>query len=360
MILLLLTLGQWAAGFLVWGRLRGCGKNEKAAGEIARQLSIIIPARNEESNLPTLLRSLAAQAIQPKEIIVVDDASTDRTAEIARQHSAQVLASRSLPEDWLGKPWACQQGAHNATGDYFLFLDADTWFEPEGLARALSEFPGTQRGALSVAPHHRVHKFHEQFSAFFNLIMLGGTGAFTLLDNLFAKPGLLGQFLLIDRASYETAGGHETVKNRVLENIWLARELQKTNVPTRCRVGGGVFSFRMYPGGWRELIEGWTKGFSSGAGRTPRPLLLLIILWLGGIFFAPIGIITQSAPLSWLAVYALCVFQTGWWLRRVGTFHWIVALFYPVFVLFFFVMFARLVLCSGRRVTWKGRKIRAD
>lgn len=359
MILLPLTLAQWAAGFLVLGRLRGCGKDETAAAGLAGQLSVIIPARNEENNLPRLLRSLAAQPLQPREIIVVDDASTDRTAEIARQHGARVVAPPPLPEGWRGKTWACQHGARMAAGGFFLFLDADTWFETDGLARALSEFPGNNHSALSIAPHHGVTNFHEQFSAFFNLVMLAGTGAFTLLGDNFAKPGLLGQFLLIDRASYEKIGGHEAVKGRVLENFRLARQLQAASVLTCCRSGRGVFSFRMYPGGWRELIEGWTKGFASGAGQTPFPILLLIIVWLWGIFFAPIGIVAQATPLLWLMVYALCVVQTGWLLRRAGTFHWLVAVFYPVFVLFFFAVFARSALRSGKSVNWKGREIRA-
>ena len=360
MILLPLTLAQWAAGFLVLGRLRGCGKNETAAAEIARELSIIIPARNEENNLPKLLRSLAEQSIRPKEIIVVDDASTDRTAEIARQHSAKVVASQPLPDGWRGKTWACRQGAQIATGKFFLFLDADTWFEPDGVARALSEFPAKDGGALSIAPHHRVQNFHEQFSAFFNLIMLAGTGAFTLRGDRMAKPGLLGQFLLIDRASYEKVGGHEMVKGRILENFWLAKQLQTANVPTRCRTGRSVFSFRMYPESWRQLVEGWTKGFASGAGQTPPPLLRLIIIWLGGIFFAPIAIFTQGNPWWWLAVYALCAAQTGWLLRRAGTFHRLVPVFYPLFVLFFFAVFARSVFRSGKSVNWKGREICAD
>ena len=360
MILLPLTLTFWPAGWLVLGRIRRCGPvtaNQSVSGE---QLSIIIPARNEENNLPRLLRSLAEQSVRPKEIIVVDDASTDRTAEVARQHGAKVLASLPLPEGWRGKTWACQQGARAAAGETLLFLDADTWFEPDGLARALSEFPATSRGALSIAPYHVIHDFHEQFSAFFNLIMLAGTGAFTLLGDRFRKPGLLGQFLLVDRVSYEKIGGHETVKGRVLENFWLAKQLRAANVPTRCRSGRGVFSFRMYPEGWRQLVDGWTKGFASGAGQTPLPILLLIIAWLVGIFFAPIGIVTQNAPWPWLATYGLCAVQVGWLLRRTGTFHWSATVFYPAFVLFFFAVFARSAMRTGKTVNWKGRALHAD
>jgi 4,4'-diaponeurosporenoate glycosyltransferase len=360
MILLLVTLAQWSAGFLVLGRLRGCAEAKAGSPLSGEQLSIIIPARNEEKNLPHLLRSLATQTVRPKEIIVVDDASTDRTAEVARQTGARVIASLPLPEGWRGKTWACHQGAQAATGRSFLFLDADTWFEPGGLLRVLAEDQAAGGGALSVAPYHAVRDFHEQFSAFFNLVMLAGTSAFTLAADRYPQRGLLGQLLLIDRAAYQQSGGHETVKGRILENFWLAEKLRSAHLPLRCRIGRGVFSFRMYPDGWRQLVEGWTKGFAAGAGQTPLPVLLLIIAWLGGLFFAPVGIVTQGSPMMWLAVYGLCAAQVAWLLHRVGTFHLSAAIFYPVPVLFFFAIFTRSVLRSGKTVSWKGRTIRAD
>ena len=359
MILLLVTLAQWAAGFLVLGRLRQCVSAAVWESASVEGLSIIIPARNEEENLPTLLRSLAAQSVHPGEIIVVDDASTDRTAEVARELGARVFRSLPLPEGWRGKTWACHQGAQAAAGQKLLFLDADTWFEPDGLSRVLAEFQAGG-GALSVAPYHAVRDFHEQFSAFFNLVMLAGTGAFTVFGDRYPQRGLLGQFLLIDRAAYQRAGGHEAVKGRILENFWFSKQLRTANVPIHCRSGRGVFSFRMYSEGWRQLVEGWTKGFASGAGQTPLPILLLTIVWLGGLFFAPIGVVTTGAPLLWLAVYGLCAVQVAWLLRRAGTFHWSAAIFYPVLVLFFFAVFTRSVFRSGKTVSWKGRKIRAD
>ena len=360
MILLLVTLAQWAAGFLVLGRVRRGVRAAVGNSGSAARLSVIIPARNEENNLPHLLRSLATQPARPKEIMVVDDASSDRTSEIARQHGARVIPSLPLPDGWRGKPWACHQGAQAASGEQLLFLDADTWFEPDGLARVLAEFRGAGGGALSVAPYHVIRAFHEPFSAFFNLVMLAGTGAFTLLGDRYPRRGLLGQFLLIDRAAYLRAGGHETVKGRILENFHFAKQLQAANLPLRCRGGRGVFCFRMYPEGWRQLVAGWTKGFASGAGQTPLPILLLIIVWLGGLFYVPIGVATRHEPLVWLAVYALCAAQVGWFLRRVGTFPWMAALFYPLLILFFFAVFAGSVFRSGKMVRWKGRSIRAD
>jgi 4,4'-diaponeurosporenoate glycosyltransferase len=361
MILLVITLALWFAGWIVLGRIKNCGDG---AGEkvSSAQLSIIIPARNEEQNLPTLLRSIAAQSAQAHEIIVLDDASTDRTAEVAAQFGARVINSQPLPDGWRGKTWACHQGALAATGEQLLFLDADTWFEPDGLRRVLAEFHAGGGGVLSVAPHHAVRNFHEQFSAFFNLTMLAGTGAFTLRGDRLAPRGLLGQFMLIERAAYQRVGGHETVKGRILENFWLAEQLRVAGVPRRCRGGRGVFAFRMYPQGWRELVDGWTKGFASGAGQTPLPILLLIIAWMTGLMFPLLELALGGHPLSWLAVYGLCAGQVAWLLRRVGSFHWSTAVFYPALLIFYFAVFTRSVirLCGKQTVAWKGRQIRAD
>jgi 4,4'-diaponeurosporenoate glycosyltransferase len=360
-ILILLALGLWLAGWLVLGRIKPCGVNPFTP-LADRKLSIIIPARNEAHNLPNLLRSLASQSVTADEIIVVDDASTDGTGEIARQIGVRVIQSLPLPDGWRGKTWACHQGAQAASGDWLLFLDADTWFEPDGLRRVLLEFQGAGGGALSVAPYHQVPRVHEQFSAFFNLVMLAGTGAFSLAGDHLQPRGLLGQFLLIERAAYEKVGGHEAVKGRILENFWLAEKLRALGVSLRCRSGDGVFAFRMYPHGWREMIEGWTKGFASGAGQTPLPILLLVILWMIGLMLPLVGLAFTSEPLQWLAVYLLGVMQVGWMLGRVGSFSWLTALFYPAPLIFYFVVFTRsLRRARGKQaVTWKGREIRAD
>ncbi len=362
MIALAVTLALWFAGWIVLGRVKRCGCGQSIQFVRAGLLSIIIPARNEEQNLPTLLRSLVAQSIRPREIIVVDDASTDRTAEVAREHGARVINSQPLPDGWRGKTWACHQGAQSATGDLLLFLDADTWFEADGLRRVLEEFQAAGGGVLSVAPHHAVRSFHEQFSAFFNLVMLAGTGAFTLRGDSLAPRGLLGQFMLIERAAYQRVGGHEAVKGRILENFWLAEQLRAAGVPLRCRGGQEVFSFRMYPQSWREVVDGWTKGFASGAGQTPLPILLLVVAWMFGLMTAPLGLAFGGQSLLWLAAYGLGAGQVAWLLRRVGTFHWSTALLYPAPLVFYFVVFARSVSRARNQqtVAWKGRQVHAD
>jgi len=343
--LLMVTVALWALGFLLVGRLRRC-LSERAAGR-PRSVSVIIPARNEEHNLPTLLRSLATQPTKPQEIIVVDDGSTDRTGEVARELGANVTASKPLPDGWRGKTWACHQGAQAATGDLLLFLDADTWFEPGGLARILSLYPG---GAFSIGPYHAVRRPYEDLSLFFNLNMNLGT----------VPRGLFGQMLLVDRETYRRVGGHEAVKGRILENFWLAQQLGETGIPVRSVTGRGTFSFRMYPNGLRELIEGWTKGFASGAGQTPRGTLFLVVAWMIGLMLTPLGWLATGDWFCWGTMYLLCAGQVGWASRLVGAFGWTTALLYPVPLIFFFAVFARSAMRSGKSVSWKGREIRAD
>jgi 4,4'-diaponeurosporenoate glycosyltransferase len=345
LILLLATLLLWSAGFLLLSRLRACV--EVGVADPSPPASIIIPARNEEHNLPTLLRSVASQPLKPHQIIVVDDSSTDRTAELARQLGATVIPSPPLPDGWRGKTWACHQGAQAATGELLLFLDADTWFEPNGLARAVS---GYTRGAFSVGPYHAVRKPYEDLSLFFNFNMTVGT----------VPGGLFGQMLLVDRESYRRIGGHETVRGHVLENFRLAGQFRAAGIPVRSVAGRGVLSFRMYPSGLGELIQGWTKGFASGAGQTPRGTQFLIVAWMIGLMLAPLGGLATGDWLRWGAAYLLCAAQVAWFSRQVGAFRWFTAVLYPVPLIFFFVVFAWSVLRSGKRVHWKGREIRAD
>jgi len=345
LILLLVTLALWSAGFLLLGPLRPCGRTRLPASPLS--VSVVIPARNEEHNVPTLVRSLASQPVKPCQITVVDDGSTDRTAELARQLGATVIPSQPLPDGWRGKTWACHQGAKAATGDLLLFVDADTWFEPDGLARALSGYTG---GAFSVGPYHAVQKTYEDLSLFFNFNMTVGT----------VPRGLFGQMLLVDRESYRRVGGHETVRGRILENFWLAGQFRAAGIPVRSVAGRGVLSFRMYPNGLAELIQGWTKGFASGAGQTRRGTLFLIVAWMIGLMLAPLGWLVTGDWLRWGAAYLLCAVQVAWFSRLVGAFRRFTAVLYPVPLIFFFVVFAWSVLRSGKHVNWKGRKILAD
>ena len=306
-------------------------------------LSIIIPARDEEHNLPTLLESLTSQIPPPEEIIVIDDGSTDRTAEIARAAGARVIASAPLPDGWRGKAWACQQGAGAANHDVLIFMDADTCFEPDGLQAVCNDF-AKQPGALSLAAFQTLEKPSEQFSAFFVWVMT-------------AASDLFGPFLMVSKTDYEKAGGHAAVKNQVLENVHLAAVFRGVGVPVRSLRGEGTLAIRMYPGGLRELSKGWKKAFATGAGQTPPRRMAGILFWIsaaaGVAVMLPVSTVTEASLILWGSLYAAFVGLLFVQLRRLGEFRFWTALLYPVALIFFFALFAQ--SASQKKQSWKGR-----
>lgn len=350
--LLVAALLSLAAGLFLLPRLRDCGnklapEHESRALDAAASFSIIIPARNEVENLPRLLQSISAQTVRPLEVLVVDDGSTDETAALAEKLGARVIASAPLPDGWRGKTWACHQGAQSAKGDLLIFMDADTWFEPGGLALALGAYSG---GAFSLLPYHAVRRMHENLSLFFNLGMSAGT----------VPGGLAGQFLMIRRADYEIGGGHAAVRGRVLENFRMAEGLVSSGVPVRSANGRHIVSFRMYPDSLSSLIEGWTKGYASGAGNTPPRVLMLVVLWMTGLMLPPLALVLGGDWKACLSIYLLGAAQVAWFARKLGSFQVLSLLFYIVPLMFFFHLFAWSAMRSGKKVTWKGREIHAD
>lgn len=347
MMLSLIAVVLCMAGVGLWPRLRGAERGGREDG-VLPGVSVIIPARNEAHNLPKLLASLTNQRNGPMEILVVDDASTDGTAEVAREFGARVVSPGALPDGWRGKPWACHQGVRAAQGDVFCFLDADTWLASEDSWRRLGEAAG--EGVFSLCPWHEVRRPYEMLSLFFNLNMVLGT----------APDGLFGQVLWIHRDDYLEAGGHERVAERVLENHALAEHCRETGIAVRSAAGRGIVSFRMYPDGVGGLIEGWSKGFAAGANATPGKVMAWIVIWLTGLMLAFVALLVfPSSPWAW-AAYAVATVMAGAFARRVGSFPWWAAPLFPVPLVFFFGLFAWAKRVSGKVVTWKGREIHAD
>nr|MBP7403078.1 glycosyltransferase family 2 protein [Clostridia bacterium] len=267
-----------------------------AAEDAARLLSVIIPAYNEELRLPPLLESLRAQDVRPLEILVVDDGSTDRTAEIAAAYAAdvvRVIRSEDVGPGWVGKSRACWSGAHVAAGEWLLFLDADVRMDgPGSLARLCAEYRAAgARGMMSWQPYHRTRRLYENLSLVFNIIVTAGINVFTPLGERLPTAGAFGPCLLCGRAAYEAAGGHRTVRTEVLEDLAIGKAVREAGFPVRCRSGHGAVSFRMYPEGLGSLVEGWTKNFGTGAGRIHPLILALCVLWVCGGFAAASALI---------------------------------------------------------------------
>lgn len=346
-----------AAGFLL---LRSVPLCPTSLPDLSLSVSIIIPARNEEHNLPHLLDSIRTSRNVSAEVIVIDDASTDATAAVAAMAGATVLTARPLPRGWTGKTWACAQGAEKATNDLLLFLDADTWFAPGGLDRLISAWraqPVEPRTALSLLPFHVTRAPYEELSLFFNLLMAFGAGGF----GVFGKPKLFGQSLLISRELYDACGGHAAVPNRILENFAMADRIEAVGGRCICLGGRGVLELRMFPLGFAQLCESWKKAFADGAAASERGILASSIVWLTALCaiflllcFTPGNVRAYAA-----ALYLLAAAQIAWFATRIGAFRFTTALSFPIPLVFFFGLFSLSLLSRTlhRPVTWRGRRV---
>jgi 4,4'-diaponeurosporenoate glycosyltransferase len=360
-MLFALTLLLGSLGFVLLWRLPRL--KSPAPLPTLRRLSIIIPARNEAANLPRLLRSLADQLPADTEVIVADDGSSDDTAQLARGLGATVIHVPPKPMEWIGKTWACHHGVIHSRGEWLLFLDADTWFEPGGMDRLLGHFASTNCQALSVAPYHRLHRLHEELSAFFNLITVAATGNVMVGRRQQPPDGAFGPVLLMERQAYEAVGGYASVRNRILENFSLAKRLMQAGMKVSNAVGRESISYRMYPEGIHELLRGWSKGFAAGAGQTPARTMLPLIAWFSGLMMAvqPAKWLDPATLPWWGGLYLAMTLQVWFHLRRVGNFGFLTALLYPVPLGFYFLLFTWALIQGkrGKSPQWKGRPVNA-
>ncbi len=356
-----LSIGACA---LLFARLRRLPEATSGKSDDTVRISIIIPCRNEAENLDRLLPSLKAQKLPPFEVLVVDDQSEDGTAETAKRNGAVVVSGRDLPGDWLGKPWACHQGAEAAKGEWLLFADADLEFEVEALDRLAGVAAANPESVISVCPWHRVLAPYEQLSVFFNLIMVGGIGAFTWKGGDADNIGLFGQTLFARRDTYFRFGGYEAIRDALVDNFQLSRICEKSGIRKLCFIGKGSISMRMFPGGYRHLVESWTKGFSTAAGMTATLPLVLTSVWLTGLMIMGIGILflpLYPPETRWwfVAIYALVAFALIPLFRQIGKFTFANALLFPISLFFYQAVFARAVWLKKRKVAtkWKGRDV---
>lgn len=351
--LLAFLLGWGAGWWLLW---RIPLPPQVGPGLARPPVTIVVPARNEATTLPVLLASLRPQLVVPDEVIVVDDHSGDTTAATARSGGAKVLPAPPLPAGWRGKAWACHIGAGRARHATLVFLDADTRLAPGGLDRLVTGLSQTG-GLYSVQPWHEVPRPGERLAAVFNVVAMMGTAAFTPRRGGRTSVGAFGPCLLTSAADYRRAGGHAAVRSAVLDDLALARRYRATGLAVTIHGGRGTISFRMYPNGLGQLVEGFTKNFALAAGATPLRTTALVTLWLAALC-AP-AVLAGTNPVLGAACYAAAAVQLGVHLRRLGSFGAPTAVLYPLSLAVFVAVFARSLVATLAlgRVRWKGREL---
>jgi len=233
------------------------------------ELTVIVPARNEEQSIGECLKSLVAQSEnvfelgRDWELIVVDDHSTDRTAEIARSFpGVSVAEAANLEKGWTGKNSAIWTAARRARGKWILFTDADTIHEPGDLRRAMHEAARHKVGMLSYSPRQLVSGVWQR--ALMPLVFSELALAYPpskVSDPNQRVAAANGQFLLVEREAYRKLGGHPSVKDRVLEDVELAFIAKRRRVGLRFRYAPDALNTRMYRT-TGAMIEGWTKNLA--------------------------------------------------------------------------------------------------
>ena len=309
------------------------------------------------------LESLVTQQEIAHELILVDDGSTDKTAELARKiEGVHVIPARPLVEGWTGKNNACFSGALWAKGNWLLFTDADTVHQPHALKRALEEAREHLATLVSYSPEQEIHSLAEMMVMpviFRELAKAYPPDKVSDKNSTFAAAN--GQFLLVEAEAYRYLGGHDAVHGEVLEDVALAQLFKSNGNNIFFRYGGDVVRTRMYRS-LQKLVEGWTKNLSMLFPHVGR-MVIVKALHLSLLFIAAVFVVQAIADgaQNQLAVTALIfcgVYSSFAISARKAHFGWIPSLLAPFGTMFFIILLLRSHIQRNvyGRTRWKDRE----
>lgn len=270
------------------------------------RVSVLIPARDEAVVITATVAAWLTQTYPSFEILLLDDQSSDGTAELARRAAAgdsrlRVIPGRPLPPGWLGKNWACRQLSEAATGELLLFTDADVRWNPDALTMLVADRSRLAADMLTVWPTQQAVTWSERLVV--PLMALAIIGYLPILAvhylpwPIFAAAN--GQCLLFTRAAYERVGGHQAVAGEVVEDVVLARRIKAVGLNLRMVDGNRLVTCRMYEG-WSQVRDGFAKNILSGHGGS------VLFLGVSALFHCTVFLLPWLLwPLNgWFAVLA--------------------------------------------------------
>ena len=331
------------------------------------RVSILIPARDEEANIAAALRGALAQESAAVEVIVLDDGSTDATADIVRRHAerdprVRLVRGADLPSGWNGKQHACHQLARMASHPLLLFVDADVRLEADALARMASYMEGRRLDLVSGFPRQITGTLGEKIAIPQILVVLLGYLPFPFA-RLLPAPGLAagcGQLMLVRAEAYRAAGGHAAFRDRMHDGLNLPRNVRASGGRTDILDATPIASCRMYDN-WSDIWSGFSKNATEGMAR-PVALPVWTVL-LGGGHVLPwltlmLGLLADAGPavaLSTLAIIAVLLARLA--LALVARQPLISVLLHPVGVIVTLAIqwSALMGARRGQQAVWRGR-----
>jgi chlorobactene glucosyltransferase len=322
-------------------------------------ISVLIPARNEEKNIDNCLKSVLDQDYPNKEIIVLDDFSSDNTYSIAskyREKGVKVVKGKDLPAGWVGKNWACHQLAKEANSEFILFLDADVNLKSNAISGAFNDLRNSNVVLLSVFPTQIIKNVGVYLVVpLMNWVLLTFLPLkFVFKFSLKSFVAANGQFMLWRKDTYNKVGGHRKVYDKIVEDMELARECKKQRLKIKTLLGGEIIYCRMY-NSFNEAINGYQKNFYPGFDTNPISFLI-IITFLLFIFLAPYFLLVTNIlyliPLAMILIIRSFVAIKS---KQNILFN---VLFHPIQILImFFVGIISLIKSERHTIQWKERKI---
>ena len=391
--LLALCLLHCILNMRLFRRLRAAPLRKESGTEASLHVSVLVPARNEERRIRECLASLIAQQPPVREIILLDDRSSDRTADIARELGflegkkdggktphLKLLHGEELPPGWVGKNWACHQlsQAADKSSSHLLFTDADTIHGNSCVRTALAHAAATQADLLSLWPDQITGTWSEKIVIPLGYLLFMAFQPFPALIWLQADPSRVkkwkfstarlasmgaanGQFLLFRRAAYEVIGGHESLKDHLVEDIAFGRTIAaRTGEGLRLVNADGIelLRCRMYLG-FSELWEGFSKNLRPVFEESFVGFVLSGVV-IGGLFLLPFALLILSVAIQGIAIPSLMAVFIIYGIRLMLTVRFRTSslgfLAHPVgLALALLIAVNSWRLCLGGGVSWKGR-----
>ena len=338
-------------------------------------VSVLVPARNEETNIEKCIGFLQKQDYQNYEILVIDDNSEDRTYEIIRNIAAldsrvRVFRGKPLQEGWFGKAYALEQLVPHAKGEILLFTDADTVHTPTSVSWAVTNLEATGADFLSGYVGQTLKSIGERITVPLIFFLTGFL--IPMFLGRITKRGYfslaVGQYIVVKKNIYLESGGFAAVKNKTSEDVFLARHMKKSGYKTEfLDITNQVFC-RMYTG-YKEAVRGIGKNIYDFLGKNP-PVLILNAVTIFFFFCLPFPILVYSLvnqfmghavnPFMLQLVIVHILFTLTWLALFIGRrIAWYNALFWPVMYanLLFMVLWSFYRTVSGRGFIWKDRVV---
>jgi glycosyl transferase family 2 len=335
---------------------------------VRRPVTVVVPARNEERTIRSCLEALLAQqSIDDLRVLVVDDGSTDATADAVRSVGdprLRLLTAERLPPGWLGKTWACATGIRAAaeearTGEdaVLVFVDADVRLFPDGIAGAVAVLDDSGLDLVSPWPRPVAATLSERLVQPLAPWLWATTLPLRLAERS-RRPSLAaanGQFLVLTGAGYRRAGGHAAVRGEVLDDLALLRAVKRAGGRGGPVDGSRLAACRMYEG-WGALREGYTKSLWAAVGGSPAGSLAAagvltavgVVPAVAALRGSPTGLVGYLAGVAGRAVVAI----------GTGSRTWPDPLAHPVSMLLLDGLLVRSVLARRRgTLTWRGRRL---